>query len=427
MDALSTEWQIMETTIPQLAWFGDSELKLKFPEEWNVSVQVMEGHGKKPVDNEEVIYALRNPVGTKPLSKLARSTKDVVIIFDDLTRPTKAYEIVPHVIDELRKAGIKDDNIRFVCANGSHGVFDREDFSKKLGESVVESYPVFNHNPYANVVYSARTTYGTPVEVNAEVMACDFKIALGCIVPHPYFGYGGGAKIVLPGVAGMRSICYNHGDLSGPSTAQNHRKVHPSCDLAYGRVNEENILRLDSEEAARIVGLDIIVNVLVDLRRNSTDIFAGDVIKAQREGVEVAKEHYRTPVLSEADIVVSNAYSKASEAAIASWPVLTLKEGGDFVLIVNAPKGQVTHYVHGRWGTEVFGDLYLAPPSILNRAGRVILSSEYPERQPCLELVSPEKTVKVKTWEEVMEELKNKHKHKARVAVYPDATIQKPF
>ena len=417
----------MEATIPQLAWFGDSELKLKFPEEWNVSIQVMKGHGKKSVDKEEIIYALKNPIGTKPLGRLDRGKKDVAIIFDDMTRPTKAYEVLPHVINELRKAGIKDDNIRFVCANGSHGVFDREDFVKKLGERVVESYPVFNHNPYANFVYSGRTKYGTPVEINAEVMACDLKIALGCIVPHPYFGYGGGAKIVLPGIASMRSICYNHGDLGGLSTAQNHRKVHPSCDLAYGRVNEENILRLDSEEAAKIVGLDMIVNVLVDLRRNSTDIFAGDVIKAQREGVEVAKEHYRTPVLSEADVVISNAYSKASEAAIASWPVLTLKEGGDFVLIVNAPTGQVTHYVHGRWGTEVFGDLYLAPPSILNRAGRIILFSEHHEKQPWLELVPPEKTVKVKTWEEVVEELKNKHKHKAKVAVYPDATIQKPF
>jgi len=414
----------MEVFIPQLAWFGDSELKLKFPEEWDVSVQVMEGHGKRSVGKEEIIYALRNPVGTKPLSRLARGKKDVVILFDDMTRPTKVYELVPPVINELQKAGIKDDNIRFVCANGSHGVFDREDFVKKLGESVVESYPVFNHNPYANLVDSGRTKYGTPVEINAEVMACDLKIALGCIVPHPYFGYGGGAKIVLPGTASMRSICYNHGDLGGFSTAQNHSARAAS---AYGRENEENILRLDSEEAAKIIALDMIVNVLVDLRRNSTDVFAGDVIKAQREGVEVAKEHYLTPVLSEADIVVSNAYSKASEAAIASWPVLTLKEGGDFVLIVNAPTGQITHYVHGRWGTEVFGDLYLAPPSTLNRAGRIILFSEYHERQPCLEFVPPEKTVKVKTWEEVIEELKNKHKDKAKVAVYPDATIQKPF
>lgn len=417
----------MEISVPQLAWFGDSELKLKFPEEWNVNVQVMEGHGKKSVGKEEIVYALRNPIGTKPLGKLAQGKKEVVIIFDDMTRPTKAYEIVPHVINELRKAGIKDDHIRFVCANGSHGVCDREDFVKKLGENIVESYPVFNHNPYANLVYSGRTKYGTPVEINTEVMACDLKIALGCIVPHPYFGYGGGAKIVLPGVASMRSICYNHGDLGGYSPAQNHRTVHPSSEMAYGRANEENILRLDSEETAKMIGLDMIVNVLVDLRRNSTDIFVGDVIEAQRKGVEVAGEHYRTPVLPEADIVVSNAYSKASEAAIASWPVLTLKEGGDFVLIVNAPTGQVTHYIHGRWGTEVFSDLYLAPPSILNKAGRIILFSEYHERQPCLEVVPPEKTVKVKTWKEVIEKLKNKHKDKAEVAVYPDATIQKPF
>jgi len=417
----------MEVVVPQLAWFGDRELKLKFPEKWDVNVQIMRGHGKRSVNEEEIVHALSNPVGTKPLSKLARGKKEVVIIFDDMTRPTKVYEVVPHIINELHRAGIKDDNIRFVCANGSHGVLDREDFVKKLGESAVESYPVFNHNPYANLVYSGRTKYGTPVEVNAEVMACDLKIAIGCIVPHPYFGYGGGAKIVLPGIASMRSICYNHGDLGGFSTAQDHRKVHPSCELAYGRVNEENVLRLDSEEAASLIGLDMIVNVLVDLRRNSTDVFVGDVIKAQREGVEVAKEHYLTPVIPEADIVVSNAYSKASEATIASWPVLTLKEEGDFVLIVNAPTGQVTHYVHGRWGTKVFGDLYLAPPNILDKAGRIILFSEYHERQPWLELVPPEKTLKVRTWDEVIEELKNKHKNKAKVAVYPDATIQKPF
>jgi nickel-dependent lactate racemase len=417
----------MEAVVPQLAWFGDSELQLEFPEEWNVNVQIMKGHGKTSVDKEKIVHALRNPIGTKPLSKLARGKKEVVIIFDDMTRPTKVYEIVPHIINELREAGIKDDNIRFICANGSHGIFDRENFAKKLGENVVESYPVFNHNPYANLSYSGLTKYGTPVEINAEVMACDLKIAVGCIVPHPYFGYGGGAKMVLPGIASMRSICYNHGDLGGFSPAQDHRKVHPSCDLAYGRVNEENILRLDSEEAASIIGLDMIVNVLVDLRRNSTDIFAGDVTKAQRKGVEAAKEHYLTPLVPDADLVVSNAYSKASEAAIASWPVLTLKEGEDFVLIVNAPTGQVTHYVHGRWGTKLFGDLYLVPPNLLDRAGRIILFSKYHERQPWLELVPPEKTVKVKTWKEVIEELKNKHKDKVKVAVYPDATIQKPF
>lgn len=418
----------MEVVVPQLAWFGDDELKLNFEEKWNVKVQNMKGHAKKPIGEKEIINSLKNPLGTEPLGKLALNKKEVAIIFDDMTRPTKVDELVPYIISELKDSGIRDDNIRFICANGAHGVYDREDFSKKLGERIVENYPVFNHNPYDNLVYVGRTRHGTPVEINAEVMACDLKIAIGCIVPHPYFGYGGGSKIVLPGISSIRSICFNHGDLGGFSKVQNYRKVHPSCEMAYGRLNEENIVRRDSEEAAKMAGLDFIVNVLLDLKRNSTDIFSGDPIKAQKEGANAAKKHYSTSILPNVDIAVSNAYSKASEATIASWPAFSIKDGGDLVLIVNTPTGQVTHYIHGRWGTQVVGDLYLAPPNILfERVGRIILLSKYHERQPAFELLPPEKTVKVKTWEEVILELKNKYKDKAKVAVYPDATIQKPF
>jgi len=302
------------------------------------------------------------------------------------------------------------------------------DFAKKLGEEIVENYAVFNHNPYSNLVYLGHTSYGTPIEINAEVMMCDLKIAVGCILPHPHFGYSGGAKIVLPGVAGIRSITYNHGDLGGFSRASKYRKLHPSCELAYGRVNNKNILRLDAEEAARKTKLDMIINVLVDLKRNSTDIFTGDIVKAQRKGVEIAKTHYQTPILPNADIVVSNAYSKGSEAAIAAWPVITLKEGGDLVIINNSPTGQIAHYVHGRWGKKIIGgDLYLPPTNLLEKAGRIILFTQYPEKQPSLEITIPEKTIILKTWEEVLEELKNKHGNKAKVAVYPDSTIQKPF
>ena len=411
-----------------MAWYGDNELKLNFPEEWDVKIQNMKGHGKKPVDEKEIINALRNPIGTESLVKLASKKKEVAIIFDDMTRATKVHEIVPFVLAELHEAGISGENIRFVCANGAHGVYDREDFSKKLGEKIVENYPIFNHNPHDNVVYLGRTKYGTPVEINAEVMACDLKIAIGSIVPHPYYGYGGGSKIILPGISSMKSISYNHGDLGGFSKAQDYRKVHPSCEIAYGIINEKNIVRLDSEEAAKMAGLNIIINVILDLKRNSTEIYAGDVIKAHKKGSEAAKKHYSTPIQPGVDVVVSNAYSKASEATLATWPAFTIKPGGDLVLIVNTPTGQVTHYIHGRWGTKVYGDLYLVPPNlILEKVERIILLSKYHERQPWFELVPQEKTVKVKTCEEVIEELKNKYKNKAKVAVYPDATIQKPF
>ncbi|MEM1658439.1 MAG: lactate racemase domain-containing protein [Candidatus Jordarchaeales archaeon] len=418
----------MKVCLPQMPWFGDTVLELEFPDGWDVHFCSMAGDGKPPLSREQVLSALRNPVGTKPLSKLAEGREEAVIIFDDMTRPTRVYEIAPLVLEELRRGGIGEDHVRFICANGAHGTFDREDFAKKLGEDIVEGYPVFNHNPYSNLDYLGHTRYGTPVEVNSEVMSCDLKICIGSIVPHPQFGFGGGAKMILPGVSSVRSISFNHGDLGGWSAASDYRDLHPSCQLAYGRVNDENIMRKDAEEAARMVGVDMVVNVLVDLKRNSTNIFAGDVVEAQREGVKEAMTHYRAQLVQSPDIVVSNAYSKASEATIAAWPAVLLKEGGTLVIVCNTPTGQVSHYVHGRWGVKrVGGNLWLPPTRILDRAGRIIILSRYPEKQYWLEIAPKEKTLKVKTWEEALEELRNAHGDKPRVAVFPDATIQKPF
>jgi nickel-dependent lactate racemase len=418
----------MKVNLPQKPWYGDTFLEIELPNDWDVTVCGMGGEKKPALRKEQIVSALRNPIGAKPLSKLVEGKEEAVIIFDDMTRPTKVHEIVPLVLEELRKGGIGEDHIRFICANGAHGTFNREDFSKKLGEEVVERYPVFNHNPHSNLNYLGHTKFGNPVEVNAEVMACDFKIGIGSIVPHPQYGFGGGAKIVLPGITSIRTISYNHGDLGGWSAAQNYRDLHPTCQLAYGRLNAENIMRQDAEETARMAGLDMVINVLVDFKRNSTNIYAGDFVEAQRKGVEEAMTHYRTQIPQNPDIIISNAYSKANEATIAIWPVIAIKEGGTLVIVYNTPTGQVPHYVVGRWGMKrIGGERYIPPSNLLGRAGKIIIMSEYQDKQPWLEISPPEKTIKLKTWEETLEELKNTSNGKPKVAIFPDATIEKPF
>ncbi len=409
--------------LPNEVWYGDEPLLFEPPESWDVSVFTMAGDSAREVGKEEILRALREPAGQKSLSKLAEERGEAVVVFDDMTRPTKLEVIAKTVIEELRKGGVSDENITFICANGAHGTYDREDFAKKLGEEVVESYPVFNHNPLGNLDYLGETSAGTPVEINSEVMSYSLKIGLGCILPHPQFGYSGGAKIVLPGVAGMRSIAYNHGVIGGWSAATLVRELHPTCQMAYGRVNEENVLRKDAEEAARMAGFDFVVNTLVNTRRENTHVFAGDIVDAQRKGVEVARKHYATQIGFEFDVVISNAYSKASEAAIATWPSLCLKQGGTLVVVCNSKTGQISHYIHGRWGMRRKGGfLYLPPPDTLKRAGKVIFVSKYQEKQPWLEVY--DEVVKVRTLEEMVEEV---GKDAKKVAVFPDATIQKPF
>ncbi len=102
----------------------------------------------KPV---EIKAAIANTIGMAPLREVAKGKKEVVIIFDDMSRIIRAAKIVPSVLEELAEAGIADKNIRFICAQGCHGALDRMDFVKKLGQETLTRFPAFNHNAFGNL------------------------------------------------------------------------------------------------------------------------------------------------------------------------------------------------------------------------------------------------------------------------------------
>ena len=187
--------------LPQLAWYGAKELEIKLPRSWRVEVCHMAGHDRPRMKSAAIKKAITNPIGRPPLREYARGKKEVVILFDDMARVTRVSEMVPHVLAELAAAGIADKQVRFIAANGCHGAMDRQAFARKLGEGVLARFPVYNHAPFDNCVYAGTTRRGTRILINAEVMKCDLKIGIGSIVPHIMAGFGGGGKIVLPGVA----------------------------------------------------------------------------------------------------------------------------------------------------------------------------------------------------------------------------------
>ena len=187
--------------LPHLAWHGGDEGVYKLPDRWQLEICNMTGYDQLAMTPAEIRHALENPIGAKPIKELAKGKQHVVVLFDDMSRITRTFDIVPHVLQDLAEAGIADENIRFVCATGCHGPLTRLDFVKKLGEDVLRRFPVYNHNPFNNCISIGKTkTFGTEVSINAEVIKCDMKIAIGGIVPHGMSGFGGGGKIILPGV-----------------------------------------------------------------------------------------------------------------------------------------------------------------------------------------------------------------------------------
>ena len=408
--------------VPTKAWHGDDPLELKFPKSWDVVTCKMNGHHAEKLDEAAMRKAFANPIGTKTIAELAKDRDEVAIIIDDMTRPTRIADFIHIVLEELKTGGIKDENIRFVMALGAHGAYTRTDFVKKLGEDVVAKYPAYNHNVYENCTLMGKTSRATRVFVNSEVAKCDLKIGIGSIVPHLMTGFGGGAKILLPGVCSMETIEANHESLR--YTAM---QTALGGEIALGKY-KQNVMRLDMVEAARIAKLDVIVNSLVNCNRENTALFVGDVEEAYLAGAAVAETHYATRIEKDADIIVANCYGKGSEALLslpACLPFFFIEPKKDFVMMVNAPEGQVTHYIYGVFGKSLGGRHYQTLPSVDVIPGMNQMIIYSPMGDKCGEQwLSLKGSTTVRSWDEVITRISANRGDKTKVVVIPDATIQ---
>jgi nickel-dependent lactate racemase len=305
--------------------YASKTLELKLPRR-NVSYVVDVGKALAVEDpHEEVKRALRNPIAHPGIKKSVKKGDKVVILGDDISRPTPCDKLIPPILSELNDAGIPDKDITIIVSPGTHRAMTEEEFRIKFGEEAVRRVKIKNHNfkDKNELVYMGITPLGTPIWVNKEFYEADFKIGLGNIVPHP-FGWGGGGKIVEPGICG----------------AETTYKVH-RLGASY-RIQDligdiENPVRREIDEVAVKAGLNMIVNTIIDAKKQLISVVAGDVVKAHREGVRRAETLYRPKVPYRADIAIVGSpgfdvnidYYQAIKGVLAAS--CFVKEGGTII------------------------------------------------------------------------------------------------
>jgi nickel-dependent lactate racemase len=398
-------------------WKNEREIILDFPSNWDIVECKMAGHNLAPLSLREIQESFKNPIGTPRIRDIALNKQKVVILFDDLTRPTPTSEILPFIFKELSEGGVGADKIRLVSAIGCHRPLSRSEMILKLGRDTVENYMVYNHNLFEHLVDLGRTKLGTPVLVNREVASCDLKIGVGCIIPHHTAGYGGGAKILLPGVSSIDTMTHHHVKL---------QKEYPEL-VGHCKV-DTNPVRLDMEEAAGIAGLDLTVNVVLNPKKEILGMFVGDFVKAHRKGVTFANEVYRTENKGLYDLMVVNAFPVEETPIKALWPAEDfLKKDGDVILIWQNLDGRVTHYLVGTWGSDYGGRKWRAPgPFRFPHAKRLFIYSEYLSKEERNWWGPEDRVFWYRDWSKLIDALKPEYKPGTRVAIYPYATLQTP-
>ncbi len=407
-------------SLPQNAWFKPREVAFSLPGTWDVTEYNISGHDKKPLGEKDIGRAIVSPLGMPPLRELAKGRQEAVILFDDMTRCTQPSEVLPYILKELASAGITDKHIRFIAAVANHQALTRVEMVKKLGEDTIARFPVYNHCPFLNCTEIGKTSYGTRVEINSEVMSCDLKIAIGQVVPHPIYGLSGGSKMIMPGVSSYRSVMAHHGPVH-----QSWRQQHQISGVLGSDQIDGNPFREEAMEIARMAGLDMIVNTFIDRLGRSTAMFAGALEPAYRAAAVAAKQHYLVGNSADNDIVILNNFVKASEFAIplSAGARALKKTGGTAVLVDNTPGGQVVHYLVDDFGSTIAGDLFM-PIILAQNIKNVIIFNKFPEGRLQRRFSNPERVVFTTKWAEVIAILKKSHGRKAKVAVYANADTQ---
>ena len=408
--------------VPQLSWYDTKELELSLPDNWQVNTYNMSGYDRPAMKPHEIKARINNPIEIPRIRDLAKNKKEVVIITDDTTRGTKASNIIPFVLEELAAAGIPDNKIRFIIGFGMHGALDREGFIKKVGKEVVARFPVYNHNPFADCTYVGTTsTYKTKVYINEEVMGCDLKIGIGSVVPHSMSGFSGGGKIILPGVASVETTRHNHQMMY--KTYMEHQD-NPVTGMG---IFDNNPMRHDIDEAAALAGLDVLINGILNTWGETVSIYAGAVEPTYAAVIQEAKTHYLTPKVEGNDIVIANTFNSAKMAEKGlpiAYPAVNTN-GGDIVLIANAPDGPATHYLGGGFG-EIIQAKRNRPSRIPQHINHFIIYTEYPDAKwnRFKDPNRPDMFMSMHKWDDVRGFLQKFHGDDTKVAVYPNADCQ---
>ncbi len=305
--------------------YGKTQVSVDIPKKYHVRVVRPNEAAAVPDEAKEIERALKAPINSRRLSEIARAGEKAVIIVNDTTRPTPTAKLLPHLISELKKGGV--ENVTIVFGLGIHRKQTEEEKKAILGELYGRIKSI--EHDVNDCVRIGTTTRGTPVEIYRPVADADIVICTGSIEFHYYAGYSGGAKSALPAVSSKRSIDANHALMLDPR----------SC---AGRLDSP--VRQDIEEAASILGIDFILNVVLNDRKEIIFAASGDYIDAHRRGAAFLDEMMKVKV-DPADILIVSPGGFPKDIDIfQSHKALehaknAVKEGGSIILVAECREG----------------------------------------------------------------------------------------
>ncbi|MFX0073981.1 MAG: nickel-dependent lactate racemase [Candidatus Hermodarchaeota archaeon] len=318
--------------------YGLNGIELKLNHNWNTTIIYPSNEIgiKNPI--EAIRDAIKNPVGCLPLKYLIKSRKkinSVCIVVSDATRPVPTHIIITGLLQELKNYGVEENNITILIATGLHRPSTKEETRRILGDLLKSDIRIINHDAKdkESLVLVHNSDQNDPIYVNKFYHESDLKILTGYVEPHFFFGFSGGYKSIIPGIAGTETILANHsaGRIASP--------------FARFGTYKNNPILVHSAKNAKNIGVDFTINVCINKEHDISRIAAGDLKTVHRSLVEYQKKTVFTKIKEKFDIVVCgnggypldlNLYQAVKSMAIGE---IAVKEGGTIISVNECREG----------------------------------------------------------------------------------------
>ena len=320
--------------------YGNKKIDFKIPKD-NIKSIISSNNLQKKELELIIKKSLAFPIGSCRLQEIVNHGETVTIVISDITRSWQQIDkILPFIIEELKTGGVKLEDINILSATGSHRNHSEAEIKSLLGKYYGKiNFLDHNGQDQKQLKYLGETSYGTPVLINKLALETDRLVLTGGIIFHDLAGFAGGRKSILPGIAGYESIMENH------SLAMAEKEGAGIKETVTNNHLEDNPVNLDMLEAAKMIDVDFIFNVIPDADGGIAAAVAGDILEAHKKGCEICRDIFGVEIKEKADLVFAscggypkdiNLYQGSKALVNAAKAV---KNGGYLILLSECKEG----------------------------------------------------------------------------------------
>jgi nickel-dependent lactate racemase len=344
--------------------YGRDVLPCTMPDQAQVHVIEKPAFPSTLQPQTQIANALSAPMGSPPLSELAKGRSSACILICDITRPVPNGLFLRPMIEQMVAAGIAKENISVLVATGLHRPNEGDELAELVGDPwVLENVLVENHfamRDEDHVDLGVTKGRGVPVKLDRRLVDADLRIATGLVEPHFMAGYSGGRKVVAPGVAHHETIRTFHSArfMEDPAARE--------CNLAANPLHEEQL------EIIRMLGEVYALNTVIDDKRSLMFASFGEIIESHLAAVAFVKEfteipvgrRFKTVVTSAAGYPLDQTYYQTVKGMVT--PLDILEPGGTLIIASHCGEGIGSDHFRAaqerlvRLGPDAFLDTLLA-------------------------------------------------------------------